>query len=385
MVKMLTIDDPFSKYFKESSSIEKINWWDLPLNVKLGLIKLPQDIKKLGNFTSIRRLTLSRYPDKITQNIFSIKKEMTGDKKIAVNFPISLKNNEYAKLYALMVSEGSYKTEFGVNVPEKEFHDLFRESLLKLISEECCKQIKSDFNNNVQRSRAPAIVRYLIPVPKIIPKVILEDRELSRDYLRVVFEAEGSPIFDNNHKRYIKLTRYRNITPFVSCELQESKRIFSGTIKKDYPSLWEKIKIFPPETLLGEHLLLKEHFDIDSKLVLEAIRKNITDLRAGKVTARWVLLIYAKNINRFIERINFMSDKKRDICKLMLRLRANNPQYSTLRIIKEIAKNNYFKRKDFIQKMKEVGYKTPGAFLWRYEKKKLIRRKEKGIYQLLFN
>ena len=384
--KMLKIDFSFVEYQTSGSNIKEINWWCLPEEIKLELNEFPFDIKKLGNFTTIRRLKDSKQRKKITTNIIAIKKEMMGCKCFKVKFPINLNSKEYAKLYALMISEGSHNTEFSINVPEKEFHALFNESIERIISEEAARHIKVDNNHQIQRSRAPAILRHLIPIPKIIPSVIFSDKELARECLKVSFEAEGSPIFNKKHKRYIKLTRYKDITNLVtSYDLLDTTRIYAGTIKKVQPELWNKIKEYPPETLLGEHLMLKHHFNVDNKLILEAIRKNKTDFRAGKITARWVLLIYANNINKFIKEINFISENKIRKCQEMLKIRANNPQYFSFGIIKSITKHHRFNRKDFVNAMRTLGYKSPGCYLWRYESKKLIKKIGKGNYQLLMD
>ena len=43
-------------------------------------------------------------------------------------------------------------------------------------------------------------------------------------------------------------------------------------------------------------------------LAKTAIRNNKTDTRCGKITARWVLFIYANNIDKFIENIGSTID-----------------------------------------------------------------------------
>jgi len=112
-----------------------------------------------------------------------------------------------------------------------------------------------------------------------------------------------------------------DITPFVLKEkLPLQKRIYYGTLKKKYTNFLKDINNNPPKILEGEQILLKHHFDIDAKLVLEAIKRNKTSLRCGDVTARWVLLIYANNINKFIEKVGFISKKKKDICRKMMEI-----------------------------------------------------------------
>ncbi|OVE74662.1 hypothetical protein BVX95_01660 [archaeon D22] len=371
------------KYIKSASKIDVINWWDISENIKLKLRTYPKEIKKLGDLITVRRLKSISDKGSMNKNICGIKKELGKNTILKLQFPIQLKNMDYVRLYALMTSEGSYNTEFSLNVPEQEFHDIFKESISKLISTSAAEMIKYDYNKGFLRSRAPAILNRLIPFPEMIPNSIMTNKEFAREYLRIAFEAEGSPIYDAGSKRYIKLSRYCDITDYVSTNLPIQKRIFVGTLERDYKNLLNKIRDKPPLLLLGEHILLQRHFNIDSNIKLEAIRHNKTGYRAGKISARWVLTIYANNIDKYIEKIGFLSAKKNYILTQMKKIRSNNPQYSTIDVIKSIMNSKYiFKRKKFVSKMHKLGYKSPSAFLWRYEKKGLIRRLDKGIYEL---
>ena len=379
----------FNKYYlnianRNRPSFDQVNWWNLSPHIKLQVTPFPSEIKNYGNFTTIKRLKQIKNKERVSALIKGMKKEMTGKKYFKITFPIYLKNKEYAQLYALMISEGSYKTEFSLNVPEKEFHFLFKKTIKKLISEDAGNLIKKSYNHGILRSRAPAVIRKVVPLPPKIPTIIYKNKELSREYLKVAFEAEGSPILDQTqHKRYIKLTRYTNITHFVAQNISD-KRIYLGRLKKKYPSMLKTIETQPPPILLDEHLLLKNHFNIGSKLQLEAIKKNKTDLRCGKISARWVLLIYANNIDKFIKEINFISSKKRKKTKLMKKIKGNNPQYYALDLIKTISnKNGYFYRSIFDKEMKKLGYKSPSAYLWRYCKKGLIKNVRTGYYQII--
>ncbi len=135
--------------------------------------------------------------------------------------------------------------------------------------------------------------------------------------------------------------------------------------------------------MYGEQLLLKKQFNIDSQLVLEAIRKNKTGFRAGTISVRWVLVIYANNIDKFIEEIGFISERKNAILEQMKQIKGNNPQYYAITIIKRIMNtNNFFYRKDFIKEMTAEGYKSPSCYLNRYLKGKHIIRTRRGVYQL---
>ncbi len=383
---MQKTDLKINEYLEKSQKYKRVDWWELSDEIKLKLKNLPKDIKSLGNFITVRRLKKSADKNLISHEIIGIKKELFGKKCFNLHFPINLDNEYYARLYALMISEGSCTTEFSLHVPENEFHELFKESIQNLLSKETADLIKIDKNNGVLRSRAPAIVRKIIPMPETIPYLILKNKELAREYLKVAFEAEGSPIIDKKrYKRYIKLSRYVNVTNFVEKEnLPREERIYSGTIKKQYPELFNKIKDYPPETLLGEQVLLKKHFDIDSNLVLEAIRNNKTDLRCGKITARWVLFIYANNIDKYIKEIGFITKEKIIKIEKMKLFKGNRPQYSTLDLIKRIEKDNHFLRKEFVIEMTKLKYKSPSCYLGRYEKNGLIKRVRKGVYKILF-
>ena len=130
--------------------------------------------------------------------------------------------------------------------------------------------------------------------------------------------------------------------------------------------------------------MLKTFFDIDNIIKLEAIRLNKTEFRRGKLSARWVLYIYADNINRFIEKIGFISKRKSEICKRMMKISARRQQFFVLNLITNIQKDSYFTRKELFKVMKKYGYKSPQAYLWRYEKKGLIKRTGKGRYKIIY-
>lgn len=188
------------------------------------------------------------------------------------------------------------------------------------------------------------------------------------------------------YKRYIKLSRYTDITNHVRAEnIPLQKRIFISEIKSEYPYLYNLIKGKPPIYLKNEQTLLKKHFNIDSTLKLEAIRKNLVDNRCGKITARWVLFIYANNIDKYISEIGFMSTLKRNKLTQMKSFKSNKPQYTNLKTIKTISNSQgFFSRSDFVKTMKVIGYKSPGCFLYRYLKSGKIVRVKTGHYKILF-
>ena len=183
-------------YMKNSPKIVELNWFDLPQTIYLFL----KDSSKL---ITIKKLIENYGRDKRLNK--KIKGIQISPKKGILNlhFPIDLNQDAYIKLYALMISEGSIRTEFSLNVPEKEFHQIFEENLKKLISEKIL--IKTDFNSNFERSRAPAIMRYLIPISNRLPEILFKNKEFARDYLKIVFEAEGCPIFNLEKHCILKL------------------------------------------------------------------------------------------------------------------------------------------------------------------------------------
>ena len=370
-------------YIKSSPNFKETKWQDLPEWISLVLKKLPKIEYK--NFVTIRKLKELNKKEGINRNILGIRRKISGKETFRIKFPINLDSIDYVKLYALMVSEGSYRTEFSLNVPEKELHELFRDSIKKILSKEISDSIKYDYNHEFLRARAPAILRYIFPIPNKIPKLIIKNKEFAREYLKVAFECEGSPILNKKqHKRYIKLSRYTDITKFVSNEkIPLMKRIYIGKVKKEYPLLFEQASKNPPDTLLGEQILLEKHFNIDSKLQLEAIRKNKVDNRAGKITARWVLFIYANNIDKFIREIAFISERKNQILEEMKKIKGNNPQYFALKIMQKVSKNKIFRAKEFNKEMKKFGYTSPQKYIWSYNKKGLLRRIKEGHYQIV--
>ena len=150
-----------------------------------------------------------------------------------------------------------------------------------------------------------------------------------------------------------------------------------------YKLFYNLIKDKPPITLLGEHIILKKHFGINNTIRLEAIRHNKTSNGKGKITARWVLLIYADDINKFIDNIGFISEKKKNVCKEMLKVKKRRPQFFSLEIIKKIQKNKLFYLKDFVREMRKIGYSCPICYISRYCKKGLIEKINRGCYKII--
>ena len=366
------------KYVQNSPKSLEINWFDLPPN----LILLEN-----SHLITVKKLMKIHGKNKILNRQIKGLKTSTKKDALRINFPIHLDKICYIRLYALMISEGSVRTEFSLNVPEKEFHQIFEKDLKELLSKEIT--IKKDFNHGLERSRAPATIRFLVPIYNTIPKVIFQNKEFAKEYLRVAFEAEGSPIFNlKKHKKYIKLSRNSDVSQFFSNEndLPLEKRIFINGIKKIYPMQYYNIIKKPDSLILGEHLLLKYWFNIDSTLKLESIRLNKLGNRKGKISAKWVLYIYSgEDIERFNQQIGFMSKFKMEKSQEMLeKIPSRRKQYSALKIMREIQKENTFLVRDFNKRMKNLGYKSPQKFLWDYwNNKKIIKRVKRGEYQVI--
>jgi hypothetical protein len=168
---MFNKDLNIDKYIENSPNSDNILWSNLPDLIQLKLTTFPKKLKKLGEFISIRRLKQSRIHDDITPLITNIR-GISGHKQFSIRFPVRLNNIHYVRLYALMVSEGYYKSEFTVHVPELFFHKMFKNSIKELISEDASKLITKDYNKGFLRSRVPAILRHLIPIPRYIPRLI---------------------------------------------------------------------------------------------------------------------------------------------------------------------------------------------------------------------
>ncbi|MEK6972649.1 MAG: hypothetical protein AABW72_01235 [archaeon] len=382
---MLLKDWDFKTYLKESPKVNETNWWNLPKGTLLEVVPFPKKIKRARDRIKLGRLLTEFGKNKsIEKKIRSI--SIKKNNKVKISFPIKLDNSDYVRLYSLMVSEGSTRTEFSIHCPEKEFHRIFKKSLINLLGKSFGQKIICKENKGFARSRAPTNVRFLIPISEHIPRIILKKKEFAKEYLRIAFDAEGSPILNRKqNKRYIKLSRSVDISELINEKLKykESERIYIAKLKQDYPNIYSKLITYAPITLIGEHLLLKHYFNIQSKLTFEALRINKTSIRRGFYSARWTLLIYANNIDKFIKEINFISKSKQEICKKMKYFNAHNPQYSAFDIIKTISEDGFFYVKDFVKEMKKMRYVSPRAFMSRYYKKGLIKKVEYGRYEII--
>lgn len=377
----------FEKYYRDAPSIKEINYWDLPKNNFIKLNSIPKGVKMRGQTITPKRLVEQIKKDPLVNKQVDSIQFLRNSRKLSLNLPLSLDDINFVNLHSLMVSEGSCNSEFRLHVPEKFFHDIFVKSLSNLLGNELKKLIIQKKNKNILRSTAPAIIRNILPINEHIPKIILKNKEYCRKYLQISFEAEGSPILVGS-KRYISLKRNTSVDKIIKTKLSypEERRIYIKKFVEDYPSLINLVKSNPSKALLGEHLILKKYFDIDSSIKPECIRINKTNYRCGgKIAVRWALYIYANSINKFIKEIDFISKDKKAKTREMLKIKGNNKQYFSLDILKKIAKENIVKRSDFVREMKKLGYISPQAYLWRYVKKGILKKTERGKYKLLIN
>lgn len=382
MDSMVTIQ----KYVEQFPSKEEIHFWDLPSNTLLGFNKTPKRVDLRGKWITKRKILEQVGKDDITEkSITELVLHKSLNRSVKIGFPIQLSNIHYTKLFALMSSEGSAKTEFALHVPEKEFHEIFEQEIIHLLGQNIKPHIKKHKWKGVHRSRAPAVIRYLIPIYKFIPGIIMENKEFSRRYLRIAFEAEGSPIYSGN-KRYISLKRNIGLRESIQKKVKypAEKRIYFKKLEKDYPDIAKEIKNNPPKLLLGEFLMLKEYFKLRPKIEVEAIRINKTDNRFGKVSARWALYLYAEDVNKFIREVGFITPRKQRKGKKMLQIEPRKRQYYAFEIMKQLQEQyGEIKRSEFIKKMDN--YTTPQTYLWRYEKKGIIKRIARGRYEIVKN
>lgn len=374
----------FEEYSRKAPEVDSIHYWDLHPQLCIGFPESENRVKMRGKTMTIRKLgNMVGHNYEIERSISHICSNKQLKRKLRISLPVSLQNENYVRLYSLMLSEGSTRTEFRLHVPENEFHNLFMEALQNLLGKDIIRHITRVQNKGIDRSTAPAISRYMVPIPQHIPRFILKNREFCREYLRVAFEAEGSPIFVGS-KRYISLKRNVDVTHLFENEIKYrvGRRVYKGILKRDYPKLIEKLECCPPPPLLGEHLIMLKHFDIHSILKLEAIRVNNTSHRCGKISARWALYIYADSVNRFINEIGFLTRRKRSIAKRMLKIGGRRRRFFTVDILKKLERGGVIKSSDFVREMRDIGYVSPRAYLCRYLKNGILRRRRRGEYVL---
>ena len=298
---------------------------------------------------------------------------------LKMKFPFILRNLDYVRLYSLMLAEGSKRTEFRLNVPEKELHSIFKESLIKLFpNANISKLLSIGKSHGIPRSNAPSILRFLIPIPDEIPNFIKRNEEFSKEFLKIFFEAEGTVV-----KNRIKLTQSISIgIRTIDLDFRR-RRIFLGEIKKKDENLWKKIISFQSQVLLDIQEMLKIHFGIDSIVKPESLRINKTE-RRGKVTLKWVITITSKNINKFANEIGLLSNPKVEKLNNLVKVEKRNPKFFALEIMSKLEKRkNYFTFNEFIDTMKNHGYVYASVYLWRFQRSDIIKKISRGKYKIV--
>jgi len=369
----------YGNYVKISPDIREIHYWNLPdhLTVDISNFKLrtPSLSVHKPTIKTIKRIIGNN--SKLEKKIQKVVNWTLKRFEIHIKLPLKLKNRHYVSLYSLMLSEGDYKNEFRLQVPEKELHQIFVNSLKNLFPRNNFSELYSLNNTSIPRSTASSIFRYFIPIPEIIPKFILLNKNFSKIYLRIAFESEGSVLPDGA----IQLSRSIKLPQRLEMKGGVGKKFFIGRLKKEYPKLYFKLIKYFPVTLLGEYLMLKHNFDIESKLIPESVRINKTNIRRGKYSIKWKLRITSVNKNKFIREIGFITKIKKSKALKVLDLPTRNPKLFSLEVMKKISKDNIFTRKKFVEKMKKL-YKNPQSFIENYERIGLIKRVERGKYKI---
>lgn len=370
----------FEAYLKMTPDIRELHYWDLPdhLVVDISDFKLRVPSLSIHNPTigTIKRI-IGRNR-KIERKITKILNWKFKKFELTVNLPFKLTNIHYASLYSLMLSEGDYRNVFKLQVPEKELHQIFKNTLKNLFPDNDFSKLYSLNEDGVPRSMASSIFRYLIPIPEIIPKFIFSNKHFSETYLKIAFESEGSIL----SRGIVQLSRSIKLPKDIKLKGEDGERIFIGSIRKEYPNLYSKLVKYLPMTLVGEYLMLKHHFGIESKIIPESVRINKTTARRGKYSIKWKLRITSINKNKFVKEVGFISKVKNNKARETLSIPISKQDFSVFEKMKEISKNGIFTRNEFVRKMKNM-YKHPQSFIENYERIGLIKRIGRGKYQLI--
>ncbi|MBI3413645.1 MAG: hypothetical protein HY051_06250 [Candidatus Aenigmarchaeota archaeon] len=371
----------FEKYLENSPDIQKIHYWNLPNHVVVDIsnfkLRSPSLSVNKPTIKTIKKLVGKN--SKIEKKIIKIVNSSMKRFDLNMNLPLKLNNRAYVSLYSLMISEGSHKNEFRLQVPEKELHQIFLSSLENLFPNNDFSKIYSiNTDNGVLRSTASSIFRYIIPIPAVIPKFILKSKEFSRIYLRIAFEAEGSALTEGK----IQISRSIGLPKELKIIGAPGDRIYMGKIKEKYPKIYLQILKHLPSTLLGEYLMLKNNFGIECRLTPESVRINKTIARRGRYSAKWKLIITSINKNKFAKEIGFLSKSKNNKLIIAATVPIRKPKFFALQKMVEMSKGNVFTRKEFIENMKNV-YKHPKSFIKTYNDTGVIKRVGRGKYKII--
>jgi hypothetical protein len=268
-------------------------------------------------------------------------------------------------------------------VPEEVFHKILSLSLRNLLGRHLLFFMHRTTCRNVRRTSFPRAIRYLLPIPEHIPRFILHNKEFCREYLRIAFEAEGSPSTSKS-KRYIRPVRSTDVSNITGeLDISVGKKVTFVQLKHAHPKLANLVLANPPSTLLGEHLVLLHHFKILSRMAPESIRRNKTAFRTGEFSAKWALCIYSEDLPKFAREIGFLSRNKNSRMAKMLKVRGRRRKLSTFNeVIKHLQREGVFCTRHFASKMREMGYKSPRVYLSRYKRLGLIETIERGVYRI---
>nr|MDO8100628.1 type IV toxin-antitoxin system AbiEi family antitoxin domain-containing protein [Candidatus Njordarchaeota archaeon] len=303
--------------------------------------------------------------------------------KLRITLPLDLNNLEYTRIYALMLSEGSFRNEFRLHAPEEVFHRILSSSLGNLLGKHVLRFMHKAKSRHIARTSFPNVARYLFPIPDHIPKFILQNKKFCREYLRIAFEAEGSPV-NTESKRYVRLVRSSNVSDLARrLDVSVGEKVTFGKLKRKYPKIAGTVLDNPPSTLLGEHLMLIHHFNILNKIAPESIRRNKTTFRRDEFSAKWALHIYSEDLEKFGREIGFLSRNKKLRITKMLKVHGRKKKLSSFNnVIRNLQKDGFFCARDFVSEMRTMGYRSPRAYLSRYKQIGLIERIEHGVYRI---
>jgi hypothetical protein len=373
------------EYINTAPNVKRIHYWDLKPSTCVGLSRPPKKLQLTTKTISIRRLLSFGHRREIEGLIryIALWRYREKTRQLRITLPLDLNNLEYTRIYALMLSEGSFRYEFRLHVPEEVFHRILSSSLGNLLGRQVLRFMRKAESRHVARTSFPNVTRYLFPIPDHIPKFILQNKEFCREYLRIAFEAEGSPV-NTGSKRYIRLVRSSNVSDTARrLDVSVGERVTFGQLKREYPKIASAVLDNPPSTLLGEHLMLIHHFDILNRIAPESIRRNKTTFRRGEFSAKWALQLYSEDLEKFAREIGFLSRNKNLRMTRMLKVHGRKRKLSSFNnVISHLQKDGIFCARDFVSEMKAMGYKSPRAYLSRYRQIGLIERIERGVYRI---
>jgi len=67
----------------------------------------------------------------------------------------------------------------------------------------------------------------------------------------------------------------------------------------------------------------------------------------------------------------------------MRKIKGYKSQYSSLKLMKELSQKNILNSFDFVKEMKKLGYVSPRTYLFRYLKKGILKKVNRGRYLII--